>query len=125
MADFLRVAAKKSLTRGLVIHNSDTSAFRAVAGKKGTKSKSERREEKERERREKKERRRERKEKKLRKLQLQKNVSSSTEESPKVGRRLFPEKNGKEAPILSYNPVDHLLIFTHFFGFDQPDSTLV
>ena len=91
LADFLRVAAKKSLTRGLVIHNSDTSAFRAVAGKKGTKSKSERREEKER--------RRERKEKKLRKLQLQKNVSSSTEESPKVGRRLFPEKNGKEAPI--------------------------
>ena len=48
-------------------------------------SKHERKEERERERREKKERRRERKEKKLRKLQLQKNVSSSTEESPKVG----------------------------------------
>ena len=129
MADFLRVAAKKSLTRGLVIHNSDTSAFRAVAGKKGTKSKSERREEKERERREKKERRRERKEKKLRKLQLQKNVSSSTEESPKVGRRLFPEKNGKEAPILSYNLVDHLLIYsclttwvTHFPKLSNPPN---
>ena len=26
---------------------------------------------------------------------------------------------------ISYNPVDHLLIFTHFFGFGQPDSTLV
>ena len=51
----------------------------------GTKTKHERKEEKDRERREKKERRRERKEKKLRKLQLQKNVSSSTEESPKVG----------------------------------------
>ena len=47
-------------------------------------SKHERKEERDRERREKKERRRERKEKKLRKLQLQKNVSSSTEESPKV-----------------------------------------
>ena len=26
---------------------------------------------------------------------------------------------------ISYNPVDHLLIFTHFFGCDRPDSTLV
>ena len=33
------------------------------------------------------------------------------------------EKNGKETP--TYNLVDHLLIFTHFFGCDQPDSTLV
>ena len=82
--DLLRVAAKKSLNRGLVIHNSETSAFKAVAGRKGTKNK-EKKEERERERREKKERRRERKEKKLRKLQHQKNVSSSTEESPKVG----------------------------------------
>ena len=105
LSDLLKIAAKKSLTRGLVIHNAETSAFKAVVGKKGMKryvvmfyftwvnssvdtnifSKHERKEERERERREKKERRRERKEKKLRKLQLQKNVSSSTEESPKVG----------------------------------------
>ena len=26
---------------------------------------------------------------------------------------------------ISYNPVDHLLIFTNFFGCDGPDSTLV
>ena len=26
---------------------------------------------------------------------------------------------------ISYNPVDHLLIFTHFLGYDRPDSTLV
>ena len=57
----------------------------SLAVVQGTKTKHERKEEKDRERREKKERRRERKEKKLRKLQLQKNVSSSTEESPKVG----------------------------------------
>ena len=64
----------------------------------GTKTKHERKEEKDRERREKKERRRERKEKKLRKLQLQKNVSSSTEESPKVGVFFFiiePSKNDR------------------------------
>ena len=36
------------------------------------------------------------------------------------------EKNGKEAPMhISYNPVDHLLIVTNFFGFGWPDSTLV
>ena len=101
LSELLRLAAKKSLGRGLVLHNSETSSFKAVAGKKvrggesgesdlnsalqGTKTKHERKEEKDRERREKKERRRERKEKKMRKLQLQKNVSSSTEESPKVG----------------------------------------
>ena len=83
------MAAKKSLVRGLVLHNAETSSFKAVAGKKGTKTKHERKEEKDRERREKKERRRERKEKKMRKLQLQKNVSSSTEESPKVGLTLY------------------------------------
>ena len=66
-------------------------------------SKHERKEERERERREKKERRRERKEKKLRKLQLQKNVSSSTEESPKVGTYaefviyIFGEQIGTDA----------------------------
>ena len=69
----------------MVIQNTETNAYRAVAGKKGK-----RKEEKERERREKKERRRERKEKKMRKLQLQKNVSSSTEESPKVGLLSYP-----------------------------------
>ena len=85
--ELLRVAAKKSLGRGLVIHNSETGAFKAVAGRKGTGKSKHDRNDKDRERREKKERRRERKEKKLRKLQLQKNVSSSTEESPKVGRK--------------------------------------
>ena len=74
----------------MVIQNTETNAYRAVAGKKGLKNKHERKEEKERERREKKERRRERKEKKMRKLQLQKNVSSSTEESPKVGLLSYP-----------------------------------
>ena len=81
--ELLRVAAKKSLSRGLVIHNSESGAFKAVAGRKGTGKNKHDRNDKDRER--KKERRRERKEKKLRKLQLQKNVSSSTEESPKVG----------------------------------------
>ena len=100
------MAAKKSLVRGLVLHNAETNSFKAVAGRKvgsderqdreditggvqGTKTKHERKEEKDRERREKKERRRERKEKKMRKLQLQKNVSSSTEESPKVGLTFY------------------------------------
>ena len=85
--ELLKIAAKKSLSRGLVIHNTETGAFRAVVGKKGMKSKYDKRTEKERERREKKERRRERKEKKLRKLQ--KSVTSSTEESPKVGLTLL------------------------------------
>ena len=88
--ELLRLAAKKSLGRGLVIQNTESGAYRAVAGRKGMKNK-ERREERERERREKKERRRERKEKKMRKLQLQKNVSSSTEESPKVGLLVLPK----------------------------------
>ena len=35
-----------------------------------------------------------------------------------------PEKN-EGSSHKSYNPVDHLLIFTHFFGYDRPDSTLV
>ena len=39
-------------------------------------------------------------------------------------RGVNAEKNGKETPI-NYNPVDHLLIFTHFFGGDRSDSTLV
>ena len=37
LTDLLKLAAKKSLARGLVIHNTETSAFRAVVGKKGTK----------------------------------------------------------------------------------------
>ena len=89
MSELLRIAAKKSLSRGLVIHNAENNAFRAVIGRKGhSSSRNNKKEERERERREKKEKRREEKrEKKERKLKKkQKNVSSSTEESPaKVG----------------------------------------
>merc|ERR1711974_316459 len=81
----LRLAAKKALSRGLVLHNAETSSFRAVLGKRGREGgKGRSREEREALRREKKERRREekraRKERKHQKRQ--KNVSSSTEESP-------------------------------------------
>ena len=82
ISELLKIAAKKSLSRGLVIHNAEINGFRAVVGRKGhNKSK---KEERDRERREKKEKRREEKrEKKERKLKKkQKNVSSSTEESP-------------------------------------------
>ena len=34
LSELLRLAAKKSLGRGLVLHNSETSSFKAVAGKK-------------------------------------------------------------------------------------------
>ena len=88
LSELLRIAAKKSLSRGLVIHNAENNAFRAVIGRKGHSGRNNKKEERERERREKKEKRREEKrEKKERKLKKkQKNVSSSTEESPaKVG----------------------------------------
>ena len=91
MSELLRIAAKKSLSRGLVIHNAENNAFRAVIGRKGhSSSRNNKKEERERDRREKKEKRREEKrEKKERKLKKkQKNVSSSTEESPaKVGKK--------------------------------------
>ena len=37
LSDLLKIAAKKSLTRGLVIHNAETSSFKAVVGRKGIK----------------------------------------------------------------------------------------
>ena len=85
MGELLRIAAKRSLSRGLVIHNAEINSFRAVVGRKGhSGSRNSKKIERERERRERKEKRREEKrEKKERKLKKkQKNVSSSTEESP-------------------------------------------
>ena len=37
LSDLLKIAAKKSLTRGLVIHNAETNSFKAVVGRKGIK----------------------------------------------------------------------------------------
>ena len=37
LSNLLKIASKKALTRGLVIHNSETSSYKAVVGRKGIK----------------------------------------------------------------------------------------
>jgi len=119
--ELLHIAAKKSLSRGLVIHNADNNSFRAVIGRKGhSANKNKQKEERERERREKKEKRREEKrEKKERKLKKkQKNVSSSTEESPVKKPQVVPictECLGTE----SSNPVGEAESLVSCYGCGQ------